>query len=152
LPIYKFINNQKEKYFKWLYNLVPEQFPRICDLASDILSSYLLKNYPNDDIKFIRGKFDCWSHYWVEVNDKILDFTIIQFFNNSDRIICFNYSAIKCFQLYFEPFHNSPFIPEIYYNKYKKYEEFKPSYVGNDYDENFDKYLKQIENIIENCE
>jgi len=55
LPIYKFINFNKEKYFKWLYDLVPDQFPKICDLASDVLASYLLKNYP-DDIKFIRSK------------------------------------------------------------------------------------------------
>jgi len=88
----------------------------------------------------------------LEVNNKILDFTIIQFFNNSDKMPCFDYSAIKCFQVYFEPFHNSPFIPEIYYNRYKKYEEFRTSYVSNDYDANFDKYLKQIESGIENSE
>ena len=152
MPIYEFINSNKEKYFKWLYNLIPDQFPRICDLASDILASYLIKNYPTYNIKFIRGKFDCWSHYWIEVDNKILDFTVVQFFNNNDKMFCFYYSAIKCFQKYYAPFHNSPFIPEIYYNRYKKYEEFKPSYISDDYDVDFDKYLKQIESIIDNFE
>lgn len=146
--IYEFIDKIKEDYFTWLYDISPETFPRVCDLSSDVLASYLTKKYPEENIKFIRGRFDIWSHFWIEVNGRILDFTIIQFMGNYEYLLKFDKSNIEYYQEYFSKYLDSPFIPGRFYNRYKVYEEIEPSYINCKYIGNFNKYLKWVENEL----
>jgi len=148
--IHDFIEEIKEDYFAWLYHMSTTEFPRVCDFSSDILASYLIKIYPQESVKFIRGRFDIWSHYWVEVNGEILDFTIVQFIGSKDNLPKFDLSNAEYYQKYFGELLDSPFIPGCYYNRYKKYEEIEMSYVGLvNGNIKFDDYLELVENSLE---
>jgi len=144
--IQEFINEIKEDYFSWLKDTCLDDFPRVCDLSSDVLSSYLINKYPEENVKFIRGRFDIWSHYWVEINGKILDFTVIQFLNKSDNLPKFDLSNSDYYQKYFEKYLDSPFVSENLYSRYKKYEEVKCSYIDlTNKSIKFNNYLKKAQ-------
>ena len=81
--ILAFIEENKEIYLEFLTNF--NGFPYICDYSSEILGAYLSSKF-NTEIYMIEGNFDYnedLGHYWIEIDNTIVDFTLSQFFISS---------------------------------------------------------------------
>jgi hypothetical protein len=124
MDIHTFINQNTQKYNSWLQSMFPHVYPIVCDNASDILASYLIVNFKDNNIKIIQGVFNGHYHFWIEVDGKILDFTIVQFINDYDI--------------------NKPFIDIKYYSNYTKVKEYEPSFTDFESINNFDTYLSNL--------
>ncbi|MBD1571630.1 hypothetical protein [Aliivibrio sp. S10_S31] len=64
-------------------------FPQACCvLTSQLLSRFLIRNYPNFEFKVVNGEAPSgmW-HYWVESNDLVSDITMSQDGINGDDVI-----------------------------------------------------------------
>lgn len=124
MNIHEFIDTNTTKYNNWLQSMFKTQYPVVCDNASDILASYLVVNYKNNNIKFEQGTFDGHYHFWIEIDGNILDFTIVQFINDYDI--------------------NKPFVDTKYYSHYNKSKEYEPSFIDFEGIDNFDTYLSNL--------
>jgi hypothetical protein len=124
MDIHTFIDTNKDKYSKWLQSMFPHAYPVVCDTSSDILASYLIANFTNNNIKFVQGTFDNKYHYWMEIDSEILDFTIVQFISDYDV--------------------SKVFIDDMYYSSYTRVKEYEPSFIDSKYINDFDKYLDNL--------
>ncbi len=57
---------------------ISTQFPFCCDLASQLIASYLFAHY-SSDTKCLHAYRNCKPHYWCECNGVIVDLTDFQF-------------------------------------------------------------------------
>lgn len=77
--VLNFINKNKEIYFNFLMEL--DGFPNICDYSSEILGAYLNSKF-NTNLMLCSGNYDSSEdlcHNWLEVDENIIDFTLLQF-------------------------------------------------------------------------
>ncbi|WCF11629.1 hypothetical protein NDS46_30245 (plasmid) [Paenibacillus thiaminolyticus] len=115
----QFIEKNKEMFFRWLYETEPNQFPKVCEFAADVLGCWLYVHFPNEKIQIQSGTYDGWGHSWIEVNGIIVDFTITQFFGglcpNQDN----NLTAHEFYERYFLKYIPSPFIKRELIQNYK---------------------------------
>lgn len=105
-----FIEARKEQYFHWMYQVAPKNFPRICEFASDVLGCWIYLTFPNDKIKIQSVLYDGWSHSWLEIDGKIVDFTITQFMGGLDQDERHDLSDGEFYTAYFLKYHSTPFI------------------------------------------
>ncbi len=124
MDIYSFIDTYKVYYNKWLKNTFKAQYPVICDISSDILTSYLVNSFKDNNIKFISGTFNNNYHCWIEIDNDIIDFTLIQFISDYDI--------------------NKPIIDKKYHHHYNKAIEHEPSFTDIAGVNSFDMYLSKI--------
>ena len=79
--VINFVKENSELFYNYLNKL--EQFPYVCDTSSFILGGYLKYKYPEirADIKIIDGFYgnDLERHWWIDIGEYKIDFTVIQF-------------------------------------------------------------------------
>ncbi|MFF2532265.1 hypothetical protein ACFVS2_25480 [Brevibacillus sp. NPDC058079] len=118
-----FIEEHKEMFFHWLFKVASKNFPRVCEYASDVLGCWLYVNFPDDDIEIQSGLFDGWSHSWIEIDGKVIDFTITQFIGGLNQDEQTDLSDEAFYQAYFLKYIESPFIANAELLKQYKVEE-----------------------------
>ena len=77
--ILEFIEKNKKTYFNFLKSF--KGFPYVCDYSSEISAAFLSSKF-NTELCMIEGNFDSnedLAHYWIKVNNTIIDFTLLQF-------------------------------------------------------------------------
>lgn len=86
--ILKFVEENKFEYLKFLCENF-EGFPFVCDYSSQILMAYLSQNY-NISPDIVQGSIDGnddYGHYWIEIGDIKIDFTLCQFAKDNQEIL-----------------------------------------------------------------
>lgn len=145
--ILHFISENKKIYFDFLMKL--NGFPYICDYSSEILVAYLNSKF-NLDLYICSGNFDFnedLCHNWIQIDDTIIDFTLIQF-----MLPTMEMDEFKKIDLTYKEMP-SPIINknnDLYY-KYEYLEEYSIENtlinVANK-SNSFEKYLLNVKNAI----
>ena len=81
----QFIEDIKEEYLFFLYKTF-HFFPYCCDIASQILLSYIQSRYGVGKIEAGYYGKPSEFHTWGRINDVIVDFTFVQFLKDEDTI------------------------------------------------------------------
>lgn len=81
--IIEFLNDIKYEYFCFLKNNSCH-FPKCC-VDSTLIMKYFIKEYFNEEYTIVKAKKKHFSnranfHMWLEKDDKIIDFTLFQFY------------------------------------------------------------------------
>lgn len=144
-----FVKENSWLFYNYLNKL--EQFPYVCDISSLILGGYLKYKYPEirADIKIIDGFYgnDLERHWWIDIGEYKIDFTVIQFYQKGflDRKSCYELKV--------------PYLIDKYThsNIYKYYDY--DSYSINDYiddyidiaksSKSFNEYLEEVFSLHE---
>lgn len=130
--------------------LIPEDFPiGSCTVSSTLLSYHFLKSWPNLELKGVRaatGKNHQISHYWLEIDDIVIDITGDQYNKMDDK--CLNKNIIQ--NRPFPPIHISCKKESYLYNLFKVTGEESLTHdfsmFGNDYIEDISIAYRQLLN------
>lgn len=89
--ILKFVEKNKFTYLEFLCENF-DGFPFVCDYSSQILMAYLSQLYdvPSDIVYGCIEGDDEKSHYWIEIGDVKVDFTLCQFAEDNQTILYSN--------------------------------------------------------------
>lgn len=146
--VVKFIEENSNEYLEFLKKM--SSFPFVCDYSSMVLGAYLNKLF-NTDTYYVDGEYSKGdeageTHCWLEIDDTIIDFTLVQFSSYSKEEVDIDllkgsnihYIIDKNKSYYYKNYTEFGFneIPDIYKN------------IANDSD-SFEIYLSKIykENI-----
>lgn len=91
------VNFLKSNYIKFLDYCKKEysDFPEVCDRIVFLSSIYLKSKYPQEEIFICVGTYKKAYHYWLSINNKILDLVQFQFTTSPDNFnnqkFCFDF-------------------------------------------------------------
>lgn len=85
--ILKFIEENKYMYLNFLTTF-EDCFPYVCDYSSEILAGYLHAkyNFPPEICEGSLDGDDCLGHFWIELDDIKIDFTLCQFATTKEKL------------------------------------------------------------------